>query len=941
MRVELAGGGIIDMGATETAPTIGITDYSRRVTDDFGVTTVVERGFSRQMSTKMLIPFAGADALQRQLADLRATAALWVADDDIASLAVNGFYKDFEIDLNVPPNSYCTLTVEGLTATEPLVDSGSDPSPIGEPSTLRLLQPVVITDAVLVSSSVPENDAAEWSAGVTYAGGYHVIKATTHRVYTSAANGNIGHDPAGTSGLWTDIGPTNRWAMFDQALGSATSAPASISVTLAAGAVDGVALLDCTGATVRVQAPGYDQTKAIVGTGVTFLDLPGADGQVTVTISGPGSVTVGTLLVGKLVGLGVTEASPTAAITDYSRKDVDDFGAVTIVKRAWAKRMTANALISTSSVDDVMSRMVAVRARPSLWIGQDGVETLTIYGFFKDFSIEVSENVSKLSLSIEGLSDASKLKGLDLSVEWPDVGNSAGTKPDDNATVGAPNGTPVGNKVAEEVAAAVDQVTSLRDEFDAFPASIGAIIDQAKSEAILAASDALDKNPTFSVWPNASAPPSLWEWWDASAGIRRDTGMQGRPYAAAFDVPAGQNAGISQAVTSTFGSYVIEVTGRATNWNGAGILVQYFNPDGSYYGEARINCGAEKDNSGWLSNVDGGNGTYQRTWSKMFSTNIDGNIRSFRVYVMANWDGFEGVQPPYNQTIHRDAKSISFDSVIFRKATQPEIDAGAALAGLGNKASVQQLTEAIVGEQGARATAIQNISVSYNGQQLTLQQLSGVIADVSGRTRGFWGVSFNGGTPVLSAYYIDDNGNVQQGVVIGGNLYVQGDAIIAGSLRVAKLFRQDLSQMGRDADGSTFRVSGLGNAGLHPSFQIALPNCDCSQTSVVELVIHQSNYASWPVGGQPVYDGAVRIRIAYPNGEYEDKDIGNYFERFMKFTIPAGKGVGTVYVQAAVFNGSTNITQGSGTPSDPYIQYVSVENGITYIDVDATWRFIG
>lgn len=444
MKVVTAGGETIELGTTETAPTIGIIDYSKRVTDDFGVTTVVERGFARRMSVRLGVPFDDVDGLQRRLADLRATSAMWVADERFNSLSVRGFYKEFEIDLSVPPLSFCTLTVEGLVATDQLIDAGGDPAPVGYSSTLQLLQPVIMTDSVLATSSVIEDDYPEWSAGISYALGAHVIKAATHRVYESATAANVGNDPAGPSGLWIDVGPTKRWAMFDQALGTAATATGSIEVTLTAGTVQAVALLDVVATAVRVRATGYDQTIAVGAGAVTFLDLPSVTSAVTVTITGPSTVSVGTLLIGSLVALGITEASPTAGITDYSRKDVDDFGAVTIVQRAWAKRMTAKALIRTDAIDAVANRITAVRARPSLWIGQAGLDSLTIYGFFKDFSIEAGEGVSKLSLSIEGLSVAAKVEPP--SVEWENIkdSNPDKPKPDDGATNSADPASPLG-----------------------------------------------------------------------------------------------------------------------------------------------------------------------------------------------------------------------------------------------------------------------------------------------------------------------------------------------------------------------------------------------------------------------------------------------------------------------------------------------------------------
>lgn len=408
MRVEV-NGTPFELGATEATPTIGITDYSRRVTDDFGVTTVVERGFSRRLSVRLGIPMTSVDALQRRLADLRATSAIWVADSASEWLTVEGFYKDFSIDLASAALSDCTLTVEGLAQTEVVTDTGGDPAPVGMTSALQLLQPVTVTDAVLASSSSPETEQAEWSASTTYPKGARVLKAATHRVYESANGGNLNHDPAALTGEWIDIAPTNRWAMFDQALGTATTTPSPLVVALNVTAANAIALIDVVAETVRVQAAGYDKTRAATNGTVTFLDMPSITGVVTITVTGSGTVSVGTLLGGKVVKLGVTETSPSAGISDYSRKVVDDFGDVTVVQRAWAKRMTANALIRTSAIDLVANRIAAVRARPSLWIGEAGLDTLTIYGFFKDFSIERGENVSKLSLSIEGLSKAAPL----------------------------------------------------------------------------------------------------------------------------------------------------------------------------------------------------------------------------------------------------------------------------------------------------------------------------------------------------------------------------------------------------------------------------------------------------------------------------------------------------------------------------------------------------
>lgn len=481
MRIVLDDGSAIDLGSTETTPTVGIIDYSRRVTDDFGVTTVVERGFARTMSVRLAVPFELADEVQRNLARLRATPAMWVADDRFASLAFRGFYKDFSIDVAMPPLSYCTLTVEGLADGEAFVDPGLDPAPAGLPSTLQLIQPIDVSDAVLAQSNMAENDHPQWVSGVSYAAGARVILLATHRIYESLVDGNVGANPAASSGKWIDVAPTNRWAMFDQALGSATVSGAGIDVTLNAGAATALALLDVVGSVVRVRVGAYDRTIPAGQGTTTFLDLPGTGAPIRVTIDGDGGVAVGSLLVGRLVALGVTEAGPSASITDYSRKEVDDFGEVKVVQRAWSKKMAAKALIDTAALDVVSNRIAAVRARPSLWIGQSGIDCLTIYGFFKDFSIEVGETVSKLSLSIEGLSQAAKLAPLGTAVNWGDIADPDGTKPQNGADVTAEHEAKdtkaVGGRPSQQIVDAVDQIQPIKTRQDKIASDISAIRD--------------------------------------------------------------------------------------------------------------------------------------------------------------------------------------------------------------------------------------------------------------------------------------------------------------------------------------------------------------------------------------------------------------------------------------------------------------------------------
>jgi hypothetical protein len=295
---------------------------------------------------------------------------------------------------------------------------------------MKLVDPVTIGDAQFVSSTVAEADNPAWSAATTYAANALVMRA--HRNWQSLIASNLNHDPVTSPAQWTDMGPTNRFAMFDEAVGTATSGTGEIDVVLAPGPVNGLAVLDTNAETVTVSVTlsgttiySRTQTTNVSGSVIedwydyfftpvgklstlTFLDLPSIPtAQVTVSIVGPdphGPVKVGTLLVGNIVELGSTEVGAGVGITDYSVKTTSAFGGTTVAERAWAKRMTAKAMIDSTAVDGVQRALAAVRARPVLWIAEEGYDSLTVYGFFKDFSVDLTyPNISYVSFTIEGL----------------------------------------------------------------------------------------------------------------------------------------------------------------------------------------------------------------------------------------------------------------------------------------------------------------------------------------------------------------------------------------------------------------------------------------------------------------------------------------------------------------------------------------------------------
>ena len=295
---------------------------------------------------------------------------------------------------------------------------------------MKVIAPTPITDALLVSSTAPETDHAAWAGGATYALGARVIRAGTHRIYESLQAGNIGHTPESSPTWWLDVAPTNRWAMFDTVVGTATELASPLTVVIAPGAVNAIALLELVGASVTISmtsAAGggtvYSRTVSLdaseVGdyyeyffapfvqrTSVVLTDLPPyADGIVTVSLTGS-TVSLGVLSVGLFTDLGGTQYGATAGITDYSLKTTDAFGNTPLTQRSYAKRTTCKLWLDKGDVNRVHRKLADLRATPCVWVGveDDALDPLTVFGFYKDFQLEVAYPRAALcSLEIEGM----------------------------------------------------------------------------------------------------------------------------------------------------------------------------------------------------------------------------------------------------------------------------------------------------------------------------------------------------------------------------------------------------------------------------------------------------------------------------------------------------------------------------------------------------------
>ncbi len=301
----------------------------------------------------------------------------------------------------------------------------------------RVINLTTITDAILISSTVAEPAAGEtaWVSGGTYVVGDKRIRSTTHKVYlcTQASTGRT-QLPEVDAAYWTPIGPTIKWAAFDKAIGTSITSASPLTQVIAPGVANSLAILDAVGTSVLVSmtsataggATVYSNTLALEQSApadyynyffdpfiqrntVVLTDLPPyADGVITVTLTGSGTVSMGVLAVGLYTELGDTQFGATAGIDDYSVKTTDAYGTTTITQRAYAKRATFKAWLNPTQVNNVHRKLSSLRATPAIYLGAPDVaeydEAMVIYGWPGSFNLEIlGPKKSLYSLEVKGL----------------------------------------------------------------------------------------------------------------------------------------------------------------------------------------------------------------------------------------------------------------------------------------------------------------------------------------------------------------------------------------------------------------------------------------------------------------------------------------------------------------------------------------------------------
>lgn len=304
---------------------------------------------------------------------------------------------------------------------------------------MKLIAPVLITDAVLTASSLTENDTDDaplWGAGAKTVE-QRVRRPTTHRVYeclvahtaADVAGDYPENNLTGPTPKWLTVKPTNKHAAFDNVMSTQSVAPESMSWTLSlVNIADSVTMYEVEALTVRVkQTVGgvvkYDKTvntrnrnvrtfrdfffkPVTFRRDVSFTDLPPyRNSTVEITVSKPGSVAkVGDIQVGRFDSLGDMLWAPSVRAVDYSIVTADKFGNTLFTPRRVVNVVECDIFVENGNFDEVVRLLKLGKSSPRSWLGDPRFGALNNFAYVQDFRVVLSSPAgSNLNIQLQGL----------------------------------------------------------------------------------------------------------------------------------------------------------------------------------------------------------------------------------------------------------------------------------------------------------------------------------------------------------------------------------------------------------------------------------------------------------------------------------------------------------------------------------------------------------
>lgn len=291
---------------------------------------------------------------------------------------------------------------------------------------MRIVRPFAITDANMTSNAT--ESVAAWDSGTSYTAGQQA--GYGERIYEAIQNGS-NKRPDLYADYWFVVGPTNKWAMFDDKTGTQTVRADDLAVAVDVdGYADTVGLLNFSAASLNVTVHDDDAVEVfnedislvddqavtdyyeyffepvIRRTDIVVPITPDVyNPTISVTLTDAGEdVKVGHMVVGQSRWIGDAQYGATIGIIDYSRIDEDEYGNTYITERSFSRRGRFTVWFPASLSDEINRITSSYRATPVLIIGTEKFGSTLYFGLLREAEIEFAyPTYSIMSLEVRGL----------------------------------------------------------------------------------------------------------------------------------------------------------------------------------------------------------------------------------------------------------------------------------------------------------------------------------------------------------------------------------------------------------------------------------------------------------------------------------------------------------------------------------------------------------
>lgn len=340
------------------------------------------------------------------------------------------------------PTSTVTITIAAPAVVSWATHGQADGTPVVFTTTVALPTGLIagrvyyVVNAAAGTFQVAETPGGAPIITTGSQSGTHTAKTQVHRLFESLVGSNTGNYPTleASADKWADIGPSNRWAMFDLLRNTGTTQASPLTVVLTPGQrVDSLALvgLVADSVTVSVSVSAVEvysetidlSTRNVLNwydyffapftfrTALALFDLPPyVNGVITVTMTrASGAVTCGGLITGLSTYLGITLGQALSDALNFSRIERDDFGNTSLVPRRSVPKASLQILCDKANVNAARAVRDALSGAPALWSGLDDAddgffEAVLILGIHKAFGITMDQpapDYATISLELE------------------------------------------------------------------------------------------------------------------------------------------------------------------------------------------------------------------------------------------------------------------------------------------------------------------------------------------------------------------------------------------------------------------------------------------------------------------------------------------------------------------------------------------------------------